>query len=139
MEHFAQYNHAIFALGAFVLIVMILNPLSANIKTNEGVESGAMPPADYSSKSYRWSRAYMNAMEVSGPFVGATVAAILAGGSPLWVNLLASVFLVSRLIMAYVHIKGIGHKNMGPRTMIFALGMFCICGLALIAMIGALT
>jgi uncharacterized MAPEG superfamily protein len=139
MEHFALYNHAIFALGAFSLIVMILNPLSANIKSNEGVESGAMPAADYSSKSYRWSRAYMNAMEVSGPFAAATIAAIMAGGSPFWVNLLASLFLVSRLIVAFIHIKGIGNKNMGPRTMVFAFGMFCICGLAVIAMIGALS
>ena len=134
MEYFAQYNHAIFALGAFALIVLILNPLSANIKTNQGVESGAMPEADYNSKSYRWSRAYMNAMEISGPFAAATIAAIMAGGSPL-----ASLFLVSRLIVTFIHIKGIGNKNMGPRTLVFAFGLFCVCGLALIAMIGALS
>ena len=72
MEHFAQYYHAIFALGAFALFVLILNPLSANIKTNEGVESGAVPAADYKSKAYRWSRTYLNGTEISGPFVGET-------------------------------------------------------------------
>ena len=44
----------------------------------------------------------MNAIETSGPFIGATVAAILAGAAPFWVNLFASVFIVARVAVAYV-------------------------------------
>lgn len=137
MEQFAAYGHAIASLALFALIGLILNPLSAAKKAKDGVPSGALPEPDYSDPSYRWSRAYLNATEVCGLFTAVTVAAILAGASPFWVNLLASLFVVSRIIVAIVHIRGIGQANNGPRTMIFAFGFFCCVLLGLLA-IGAI-
>jgi len=66
------------------------------------------------------------------------VAAILAGASPFWVNLLATVFLLSRLVVAFIHIRGIGAENMGPRTMIFVVGWAACLILGLMAIVAAI-
>ncbi len=75
----------------------------------------------------------MNALEASGPFIAAALAAILAGASPFWVNLLASLFIAARIATAYVHIAT---TNQTMRSVFWAIGMLCCLGLAIIA-IGA--
>ena len=136
MEPFAAYGHAIVSMALFAMMGLVLSPISAARKASEGVESGALPEPDYANPTYRLSRAYMNAMELCGMFTAVTVAAILAGASPFWVNLLASVFFLSRVAVAIVHIRGIGKPNLGLRTMIFTVGVACCMALGLLA-IGA--
>jgi len=75
----------------------------------------------------------MNAMEMSGLYAGAVVAAILSGASPFWVNLLASIFLLTRLVVAFVHIKGIGKPDQGVRSILFGIGWLISIVLALMA------
>ncbi|GLT10560.1 MAPEG family protein [Sulfitobacter porphyrae] len=135
MEQFSDYGHAIMSLALFGLIGLLLSPISAARKSADGVTAGDMPAADYSNASYRLSRAYMNAMEMSGMFAAVTVAAILAGASPFWVNLLASLFLISRVVVAFVHIRGIGKENLGLRTMIYTFGWACCVFLGLMAVV----
>lgn len=137
MEHFSEYGHAIVSLAVFAMLGLILSPISAARKADAGVAPGALPAPDYSDPTYRLSRAYMNAMELCGFFTAVTVAAILAGASPFWVNLLASVFLLSRFVMAFVHIRGIGKANLGPRSMIFGLGWVCCLALGVLAIVAA--
>lgn len=137
MEQFSDYGHAIVALAVFAMMGLILGPLSAARKSGEGIEAGAMPPADYTNPTYRLSRAYMNAMELCGLFTAVTVAAILAGANPFWVNLLASVFLASRVVVAFVHIRGIGKPNLGPRSMIFTIGWLCALAMGGFAIVAA--
>ena len=72
----------------------------------------------------------MNAVETSGPFVAATVAAILIGASPFWVNLFASVFLTARIVMACVHI---GTTNQPMRSLFWSISMLCVLALAVMA------
>ena len=139
MEQFAAYGHAIVSIAIFAMIGLLLGPLSAARKTSEGVESGADPAPDYSNATYRLHRAYLNAMEHAGLFVSVTVAAILAGASPFWVNVLASLFLVSRIVHLVVHLRGVGAPNMGPRTFIYTAGWACCLILGFMAVIGALT
>ena len=76
--------------------------------------------------------AFMNAIETSGPFIGATVAAILAGATPFWVNLFASVFIVARVAVAYVHI---GTTNQPMRSALWSVGLLCILVLAVMAIV----
>ncbi|MEP2030081.1 MAG: MAPEG family protein [Paracoccaceae bacterium] len=133
MEQFAEYGHAIVSVAAFALIGLILSPISAARKANEQMEPGAMPKEDYSNLTYRMCRAHQNAVEMAGLFTAVTIAAILAGASPFWVNLLAALFLVSRIIMAFVHIRGIGKPQQGPRTLLYVLGWACCVILAILA------
>ena len=135
MEQLAAYGHAIVAMAATVLIGMALNPISAAKKSAQGVTSGAMPQPDYGDPVYRWSRTYQNLSEMMGFFAGATLAAILAGASPFWVNLLAATFFASRLVVAVVHIRGWGRPNSGLRTIVFAIGWLCCILLSIFAIV----
>ena len=133
MQTFSEYGHAIASIAGMVLVWAALNPLSAIKKEKAGAESGGAPPEDYTSSAYRWYRAYMNLTETMPFFVAAVGAAILAGAAPFWVNLLASVFLVSRVVMVYVHVSGIGNKSGGPRSILFTVGWVCCIALAAFA------
>ena len=135
MEQFAEYGHAIVAVAAFALIGLMLGPVSAARKANEQLEPGAMPKEDYNSLTYRLCRAHQNAIEMAGLFTAVTFAAILAGASPFWVNLLASLFFASRIIMAFVHDRGIGKPQQGPRTLLYVLGWACCVVLGIFAIV----
>ena len=135
MEQFAAYSHAIVAMAATALFGLLINPLTAVAKMNKGHVSGATPGEDYADKTYRFNRAYLNLTEIMGFFVAATLAAILAGANPTWVNWLASIFFVARLAHFFVHDAGIGPMNFGPRTFIFTLGWGCSLILGILAIV----
>ncbi|MGR3314463.1 MAPEG family protein [Roseovarius indicus] len=130
MTGFAEYGHALVAIVGLALLQLVLSPLSAIRKTQAGLAPGAQPVADYSDSCYRWHRAYDNLTESMAAFVGLTLAAILAGGSPFWVNLFASGFLLLRLVLAVVHINGIGKPDMGLRSFTYVAGWLMCLGLA---------
>ena len=132
MENFSAYGPALISLAAVGLFGLMLSPLSALKKQAAGLITGASPSQDYADPAYRWDRAHLNLIETYGYFAGITVAAILAGVSPFWVNLLAVIFLVTRLIVAVVHVRGIGQQANGPRTMIYVAGWFCALALAVL-------
>ena len=138
MDQFAPYAHAIVAMAATALILLAMSPISALKKTAQGLAPGATPEQDYANPCYRWHRAYSNLAESIGPFVAVTIAAILAGSSPFWVNLLASLFVVLRLVLVFVHIKGIGRPEMGPRSFIYVAGWLICAILAVMAIICAI-
>lgn len=137
MEQFAEYGHAIVAMAGTAVFGLLMSPLSAIKKQKLGLAPGCSPEADYSTQVYRWHRAYLNLAETMGYFVAVTVAAILAGANPFWVNLLASVFFISRIILAVVHIKGIGKPNMSVRSFTYVAGWLMCLILALMAIVGA--
>lgn len=129
MEPFAAYGHAIMSLALWSVLSIILGMIATRGKTTENTCACGNPKRDYSNVVYRRGRAFANAMEMSGPFVGATIAAILAGSDPFWVNLLASVFLVSRIAVAVVHIR----TEVQPlRSAVWMIGLICV--LALVGM-----
>lgn len=136
MEPFAPYGHAIVALAGVALLTLLMSPLSAMRKSSEGIVPGAQPEADYASGAYRWHRAYGNLAESVGTFVAVTLAAMLAGASPFWVNLLASAFLAIRVALAVVHIKGIGKPDMSVRSFTYVAGWLICVILAILAIVG---
>jgi uncharacterized MAPEG superfamily protein len=135
MENFAPYGLALVSLAAVGLLGLLLSPLSALKKQASGLITGAAPAEDYADPAYRWNRAFMNLTETYGYFAGITVAAMLAGVSPFWVNLIAVIFLVTRLVVAFVHIRGIGQQTNGPRTVIYVVGWFAALVLAVLTVI----
>lgn len=135
MEQFAAYGHAIVAMAGTAVFGLVIGPLSAMRKTSAGLAPGAEPKPDYSTSVYRWHRAYSNLSEVMGYFVACTVAAILAGTSPFWVNLFASIFFASRVVLACVHIGGVGKPDMGVRSIVFVAGFLMCVLLAIMAVV----
>ena len=134
MEAFAAYSHALTSLALWALLITVLGGFSTRGRTAENRCDCGKPKRNYDDPWYRSERAFMNAVETSGPFVAATVAAILIGASPFWVNLFASAFIVVRGAMAFFHIRT---TNQAARSMCFAAGLFCILALILMTIIAA--
>lgn len=137
MEVYAEYSHAIASLVVFTLIILVLSPFSALVKQGKGLAPGATPDQDYSDKAYRLNRAYLNGTETLPAFLTVTIAAILLGASPFWVNLLASVALVARIVMLVVHMRGIGNPHSGLRSILYVVGWACMVILGLMALVAA--
>ena len=138
MEQFAEYGHAIVSLVLFSGTVLALSPFSALKKQGAGLAPGGTPAEDYADPAYRLHRAYQNGAENLGVFATVTVAAILAGASPFWINLLASLVLVARIAMLFVHLRGIGKPHNGPRSVFYVAGWACMLLIGLFAISGVL-
>ncbi len=137
MEIFAEYSHAIVSLVVFAMVLLVISPFTGLAKQNKGLAPGATPEQDYSDSAYRLNRAYLNGTENLPGFVTVTFAAILLGASPFWVNLLASVALVARLVMLVIHIRGIGKPHTGPRSIFYVIAWICMLVLGLMALVAA--
>lgn len=137
MEVYADYSHAIASLIIFTLIVLFMSPFSALAKQGKGLPPGATPEQDYTDKAYRLNRAYLNGTETLPAFLTVTVAAILLGVSPFWVNLLASVALVARVAMLVIHLRGLGKPHSGLRSVAYVVAWACMFILGLMALVAA--
>jgi uncharacterized MAPEG superfamily protein len=133
MEIFAPYGHAIASLALWAVIISVLSMLATRGLTAENRCACGKPKRNYDDPAYRSHRAFLNALEASGPFIAAVLAAMLSGASPYWVNLLASVFVVSRIAVAFVHIAT---TNQPMRSAIWSVGFLCILGLVITALLG---
>lgn len=132
---FRAYTAALMSIAGVAVIGLVLGPAAAKAKERENVPSGASPPPDYGSRTYRLYRAHMNAIENVGLFSSVTLAAMLLGARPLLVNLLAGLFLLSRVAHVVVHVGGIGAASFGPRTFAFIFGWIMMLLLAFTALI----
>ena len=131
---FEAYSHAIAALAIWGIMVSVLGAISTRGRTPENRCDCGKPKRDYSNKVYRSERAFMNAVEGSGPFIAVTVAAILIGAASFWVNVFASLFIVARLGMAIFHIRT---ENQPMRSLFYMLGLLCVLALAVMTVVAA--
>lgn len=134
MELLAAYSHAFAAVILFAIIVLALSPFVALPKGKLGIAPGATPPEDYGSFEYRIHRAYANGTETLPVFLTVVVAAALAGASPFWVNLLASLALVMRVAMLFLHLRGMGKPHGGLRSVTYVAGWASMLVIALLAL-----
>lgn len=134
MEYFDAYGHATASLALWSIVMIVLSFLAVAGKNAENTCACGQPKRDYSNIVYRRGRAYANAMEMTGPFIGATIAAILTGADPFWVNTFASVFLISRIAMAVIHI---GTTIQPLRSVAWMVGLICVISLAALAVFGS--
>ena len=134
MEIFAAYSHALASLALWGVMVSVLGALSTRGRSAENRCDCGKPKRNYDDPVYRSERAFMNAVETSGPFISVAVAAVLLGASPFWVNLFASVFIVARLAMAFGHIRT---TNQPMRSAFFLVGLICLLALAILALAAA--
>ena len=134
MDILAAYSHALASLALWGVMVSVLGALSTRGRSAENRCDCGKPKRNYDDPVYRSERAFMNAVETSGPFISVAVAAVLLGASPFWVNLFASVFIVARLAMAFVHIRT---TNQPMRSAFFLIGLICLLALAILALAAA--
>lgn len=137
MELFAPYAHALASVALFAVVVMAFSPFSALQKGKKGLAPGAEPPADYADPAYRLHRVFQNGTDTLAIFVAVTMVAVLAGADPFWVNLLASLVLVSRIVMIVLHVAAIGSPHNGPRSIAYVAGWLCMLVLAILGLVAA--
>ncbi len=137
MDVFTEYGHAVASVMVFTLAVLFLAPFTALAKQGKGLAPGASPEQDYEDRAYRLNRAYLNGTETLPAYVAVTFAAILMSVSPFWVNLLASIALLARLAMLFVHIRGIGKPYSGLRSVLYVVGWACMFVTAILALVAA--
>ena len=134
MEIFDPYSHALASMAGYALLMIVLSAMSVAGRTAENRCECGQPKRNYDDVAYRRNRAFMNAIETAGPFVMALMAAILTGGSAMWVNIFASVFLIARIATAFVHIATV---NQMLRSASWFVSVICVIALALIGVLGA--
>lgn len=138
MQQFVQYDYAIVSIAIWLLMVQLLGAAVGAAKARSGLVPGATPPADYASRLYRMHRAYQNSVDNLAMLVAAIVIAILAGAPVFWVNLFASVAVVARLVMVFIHIMGLGNAAFGLRTMTYVFHWALILAIAAMAVVAVL-
>lgn len=134
MDIFAPYAHALASVAIYGLLITVLIGLSTRGRTPEARAECGKPKRDYSNQWYRTERALANAVENTGPFMGATFAAIFVGAAPFWVNLLVSIAISGRLAQAFVHVAT---TNETLRSLFFAVTFLPTIALGIMALIGA--
>lgn len=133
MEYLDLYSHAAVSLAGYAIIALLLAPMSGAARAKAGVLPGQTPPADYASKLYRISRSQANTAENTGAFAAVIAAAVIAGAPHFWVNLFASLALLLRIAMVWVHVQGIGKADMGVRTYLFVASWLMMLLIAILA------
>lgn len=131
MEIFAPYSHAIAALAIWGLMMILLGNLTTLGRSAEKRCDCGKPKRDYSDPWYRRERAFANAIETTPAFLSTTLAAILAGASPVSVNWLATLYIVARIAMAFVHIRT---ENQPMRSAFFGIGWLMLILMGLLAL-----
>ncbi len=135
MDAFAAYHPALIVVVLWALTMMVLSGLSLRGRTDADLCACGAPKRNYANPVYRAHRAFQNALETSGPFLAATMAAVLTGALPLLVNVLCVVFWLARIAMAVVHI---GTENQPMRSLAYGIGWLCTVILALTAIVAAI-
>ena len=132
-EVFGAYAHTLAAVALWGVLMMVGIVVAARYQSKSETETG-LPKRDYANRGYRAHRQQQNMIETSGPFLAVALAAVLAGASPFWTNLLASLFVVARVGMLAVHVWTV---NQPARSAFWLVGAACILGLAALALAGA--
>ncbi len=121
---FDNYYPAILALTLLCLAILIQSVCCAIFAFNEkGGQKPGRVVGGPEQHSFRVLRTYLNSTESLPMFIGLLLAAILAGVSPKWVNILAFAHLGFRLLFWAVYYSRLGIKTPGPRTLGYLGGM----------------
>ncbi len=136
---YSDYRGALAAISVLVMIGLVQTVLSAYSKiVKDGQPAGAQAAGDHNDKVFRVWRAHMNSVEVMPFILGAIVLCILAGASPLWVNVLAWVYVAARIVFWVAYVGRIGKDAGGIRTIAFVTGWAVNLALAIMGLIAVL-
>ena len=134
VPYLTAYQISFLALAGNSLITLIQNFAAAPLAFVSEEQVPGMPlQFDHSKLSFRAVRTYANSAESFPAFGWALLMAILAGGTPFFVNLLTGGYFVSRLAFWAIYYAGVGKPAGGVRTMAYVAGLLCNIGLAAVA------
>ncbi|WP_298963261.1 MAPEG family protein [uncultured Roseibium sp.] len=130
------YRPGLTIVAALSLIVLIQNFLTAPLAFAKEEQIPGMPlQYDHTKLSFRAVRTYQNSAESFPAFLAAVLIAIIAGVSPLLVNVAAGIYLAARLLFWGVYYAGVGRVAGGPRTIAFVVCLLANIVIAVAALI----
>ncbi len=132
MQDFASYGWALAAVALYAVMAQVLNAATGIRKGKLKMVPGAHHTPDFANPSYRLDRTYMNSVEMMVFYTALVITAIMAGADPLWVNLLAVLGLVFRVMANVIYLRGIGGQYGGLRTGLIVGASAVNIGLALL-------
>lgn len=139
LPQLALYKPSLLTLVALCLIVLVQNFLTAPLAFIKEEQTPGVPlQGDHSWLSFRVLRTHANSAESLPPFGFALLVAILAGATPVVVNWIAGIYLVSRFAFWAIYYSGKGKIAGGPRTMAFVAGLLANMVLGIIGIIALL-
>lgn len=118
-----------------VLIAMCLPWAAAVYAKKKGGYTAAdnYQPRDFLNRlqgaAARADAAQKNSFEIFPAFAAAVIIAVLQEGDPTVINLLATLFIVSRIVYIYCYIR----NRASLRSAVWAVGLLCIVGLFIAA------
>lgn len=116
MQDFASYGWALAAVALYAVMTQVLNAATGIRKGKLKMVPGAHHEPDFNNPAYRLDRTYMNSVEMMVFYTALVLTAIMAGASPLWVNLFAVAGLLLRITANILYLRGIGGQYGGLRT-----------------------
>ncbi|MBO6891850.1 MAG: MAPEG family protein [Roseibium sp.] len=136
LPQLSAYRPALIIVASLSLIALVQNFLTAPLAFASQEQTPGMPlQFDHSKLSFRAVRTYQNSAESFPAFLAAVLVAIVAGVSPLVLNVAAGVYLLARLLFWAFYYSGFGRVAGGPRTMAFVLCLLANILIAIAALI----
>ncbi len=125
MPQLAAYQPAFLALALLTLAVLVQGFLAGILGLAGGEEISGMPlKGDHTRFSFRTLRTYANSTENLPAFVATLLMATLVGVGAVFVNWLAVIHVVARMVFWAVYYSGIGKVGGGLRTIVYTIGLF---------------
>lgn len=124
VPYLSNYHSSFVVLAALSMTVLVQNFLSAPLAFFNAEQTPGMPlKLDHARLSFRVLRTYSNSAETFPAFGWALLVAIIAGAPPAWINGLAILYLVFRMLFWVTYYSGVGKVAGGPRTAFFVGGL----------------
>lgn len=139
LDSVQPYSTALLCLMILVLIIGVQSLISTYVNLLKGGGTpGKIVEGNHEESPWRLYRVHQNSIENFSLFAATVVAGVLVGASAGWINALAVIHLIARLVHWFVYSKGIGAVAAGPRTISFVVGFTCNLVMALVVLVALL-
>ncbi|RTE85949.1 MULTISPECIES: MAPEG family protein [Gammaproteobacteria] len=140
MVDLSAYTGSLLWLGILLLMVMVQWVIASGAKAKR---PGAIPgviPAElgHGDFVFRAWRTHQNTVENLGTILGGAVLAILAGASPVWVNVLLTIIVLGRLLHMILYYSIATEKNPSPRSWFFILAWLANLALIILGIVAVI-
>lgn len=136
LELIQPYSTALFCLIVLILVVCVQSFTSVyvNLLKREGTP-GKIVEGGHDDSFWRCYRVHQNSLENFSPFAATVFAGVLVGASAGWINALAVIHVIARLVHWVVYTKGIGAVAAGPRTISYVIGFTANIVMAIVVLL----
>ena len=135
LPQLAAYQPALLAVAVLCLAVLVQGLLAGVIGLGRSDEEPGKPlKGNHADFTFRTLRTYANSVENLPAFAITVMLAIAAGAAASVVNWLVAIHVGLRLVYWLIYYAGTGKVANGPRTIVYAMGLFANIVLAVVTL-----